>query len=229
VVHSLLAHTPFYLKGFIVNQSRLLASVLAVSFAALSVSASVPAFAQAPAPAAPAAAPAASATSMGPMAAEVGVMNATVEAVDLKNRIVTLRDNNGNLATMNVAKTINNLEKVKKGDIFVVEFAQAIAIGLTIAPKGAQPGVVGKRTITMASKNAAKPFTEITDVFVATAKIDSIDAAQRTAVLVLPSGEKQKINIDKKVLGLEKFKVGDDVVVEYADDMAIGFVTPSKK
>jgi hypothetical protein len=55
-IHSLLAHTPFHLKGFIVNQSRFLANVLAVSFAALSVSASVPALAQAPAPAAPAAA-----------------------------------------------------------------------------------------------------------------------------------------------------------------------------
>jgi len=53
-IHSLLAHTLFHLKGFIVNQSRFLANVLAVSFAALSVSASVPTLAQAPAPAAPA-------------------------------------------------------------------------------------------------------------------------------------------------------------------------------
>jgi hypothetical protein len=37
------------------------------------------------------------------------------------------------------------------------------------------------------------------------------------------------VKVDQKVLGLEKFKVNDDVVVEYIDDMAIGFVTPPKK
>ena len=34
--------------------------------------------------------------------------------------------------------------------------------------------------------------------------------------------------MDKSVLGLEKFKVGDEVVVEYAEELAIGFVAPKK-
>jgi hypothetical protein len=37
------------------------------------------------------------------------------------------------------------------------------------------------------------------------------------------------VKVDQKVLGLEKFKVNDDVVVEFIDDMAIGFVAPPKK
>ena len=180
-------------------------------------------FAQAPAK------PAASSVSMAPVAAEVVVITSTVDSVDVKKRIVTLKDDKGNTATMTVGKQINDLEKVKKGDLFVVEYAQALAVGLAIAPKDVKPGVSGTRTVTIAGKGAKKPFEEITDVIVATAKITSIDAAKRTAVLTLPSGEKQTVKVDQKVLGLEKFKVNDDVVVEYIDDMAIGFVTPPKK
>ncbi len=180
-------------------------------------------FAQAPAK------PAASSVSMVPVAAEVVVMTSTVDSVDVKKRIVTLKDDKGNTATMTVGKQINDLEKVKKGDLFVVEYAQALAVGLAIAPKDAKPGVAGTRTITIAGKGSKKPFEEITDVIVATAKITSIDVAKRTAVLTLPSGEKQTVKVDQKVLGLDKFKVNDDVVVEYIDDMAIGFVTPPKK
>ena len=44
----------------------------------------------------------------------------------------------------------------------------------------------------------------------------------------LPSGEKQRVKVDQSVLGLEKFKAGDDVIVEFVDDTAIGFVTPKK-
>ena len=180
-------------------------------------------FAQAPAK------PAASSVSMAPVAAEVVVMTSTVDSVDVKKRIVTLKDDKGNTATMTVGKQINDLEKVKKGDLFVVEYAQALAVGLAIAPKDAKPGVSGTRTVTIAGKGAKKPFEEITDVIIATAKITSIDATKRVAVLTLPNGEKQTVKVDPKVLGLEKFKVNDDVVVEYIDDMAIGFVTPPKK
>ena len=62
-------------------------------------------------------------TKMMPLAADVVVLTATVDSVDLKNRIVTLKDANGNLAQMNVAKSVNDLDKVKKGDIFMVEHA----------------------------------------------------------------------------------------------------------
>ena len=74
---------------------------------------------------------------MVPLAAEAAVLTATVDSVDVKKRIVVLKDSNGNLAQMNVSKEISDLEKVKKGDVFVIEHAQAIAVGLTAATKDA--------------------------------------------------------------------------------------------
>ena len=163
-----------------------------------------------------------------PLAAEVIVLTATVQSVDLKSRVVTLKDANGNLAQMNVAKDVKDLEKVKKGDVFVVEHAEAMAVGLAIAPKGMPANVSGTRTVTVAGKGAAKPFEMITDTINVAVKISAIDAKTRKVIFTLPSGEKQIVKVAPAVLGLEKFKVGDDVVIEFADETIIGFVTPKK-
>lgn len=206
--------TNLYL-GVILKKS-LLATVVASLVASLGLVVAGAAFAQAPA-------------KMLPLAAEAMIMTATVDSVDAQKRIVVLKDANGNLAQMNVSKKINDLDKVKKGDIFVVEHAQAIAVGLVAAPKDAKPGISGVRSVVIAGKGSAKPFEETTDTIFATVKITAIDAKTRVVTFTLPSGEKQKVKVDQSVLGLEKFKAGDDVMVEFVDDTAIGFVTPPKK
>ena len=197
-------------------KKSLLATVVASLVASFGLVFASAAFAQAPA-------------KMLPLAAEVVVLTATVDSVDAQKRIVVLKDANGNLLQMNVSKQINDLEKVKKGDVFVVEHAQAIAVGLVAAPKDAKPGVSGVRSVAIAGKGSAKPFEEITNTIFATVKITSIDVKTRVVTFTLPSGEKQRVKVDQAVLGLEKFKVGDDVMVEFVDDTAIGFVTPPKK
>jgi len=199
---------PIYL-GVILKKSvyALLASL------GLAVSASV--FAQLPA-------------KMMPLAADVVILTATVDSVNLKNRIVTLKDANGNLAQMNVAKSVNDLDKVKKGDIFMVEHAQAIAVGLTAAGQGQKPGASGVHSVVVSGKGSAKPFEETQDTVYATVKISTIDYNNRVVTFTLPSGEKQKVKVAPSVLGLEKFKAGDDVIVEFVDDTAIGFVKPKK-
>lgn len=190
-------------------------TLIASLFASAGLAFTVSVFAQVPA-------------KMVPLAAEAVVLNATVDSVDVKKRIVVLKDANGNLATMNVSKQINDLEKVKKGDVFVIEHAEAIAVGLTAAVKDAKPGVSGVRSITVAGKGSAKPFEETTDTVYATVKIASINQKTRKVAFIMPNGEKQQVKVDPSVLGLEKFKAGDDVMIEFIDDTAIGFITPKK-
>ncbi len=196
--------------------------------AALLVTAGITAQAQT---AAPAAKPAAAAKSgqVVPVAAEVTVLTATVDSVDAKSRTVVLKNDQGQLAPMKVGKDVPNFGKIKKGDIFVVEYAQAVAVGLVAAPKGTQPGVSATRTVKVQDQANKKPFAEEVDTIYATAKIKSIDAKARTAELTTPDGKTLKVKVDKAVLGLENFKVGDEVLVEYVQDMAVGFVAPAKK
>ena len=163
-----------------------------------------------------------------PVAAEVTVLTATVDSVDAKTRTVMLKDAQGNLAPMKVGKDVTNFNNIKKGDIFVVEYAQAVAVGLTLATKADKPGVAATRTVKVQDGANKKPFAEEIDTIIETAKIKSINAKQRTAVLTMPNGKNLKVKVDKAVLGLEKFKVGDEVVIEYVQDVAIGFVAPTK-
>lgn len=176
--------------------------------------------------AAPAAAPAAE---VAPVAAEVTIMTATVDSVNVKTRTVMLKNDQGQLAPMKVGKSVANFNKIKKGDTFVVEYAQAVAVGLVAAPKGTQPSVTGTRTVKVQDQANKKPFAEEIDTIKATAVIKSIDAKARTAEITMPDGKVNKVKVDKAVLGLENFKVGDDVVVEYVQDMAVGFVATPKK
>lgn len=177
------------------------------------------------------AAPAAqsSATKVVPVAAEVTVLTATVDSVDANTRTVVLKNDQGQTTSMKVGKDVTNFANIKKGDIFVIEYAQAVAVGLTLASKADKPGVAANRTVKVQDAANKKPFAEEIDTIVETAKIKSINAKQRTAVLNMPNGKSVKVKVDKAVLGLEKFKVGDEVVVEYVQDMAIGFVAPTAK
>ena len=166
---------------------------------------------------------------MAPVAAEVTVLTATVDSVDAKTRTVTLKNDQGQLAPMKVGKDVTNFKNIKKGDIFVIEYAQAVAVGLTLATKADKPGVAVTRTMKVQDAANKKPFAEEIDTIIETAKIKSINAKQRTADLTMPNGKTMKVKVDKAVLGLEKFKVGDEVVIEYVQDIAIGFVAPTKK
>ena len=165
---------------------------------------------------------------MLPLVAEVEVMTAFVVDIDLQNRTIELKDTSGNLYQMKVSKQVNDLDKVKKGDVFVVESAQSIAVGLVAAPKGQKPGVSSARSVTVSAKGSAKPFEEITDTVFATLKINTIDSKKRTVTFIWPSGERQKVKVDKSVLGLENFKAGDDVMIEFVDDTIIAFTAPAK-
>ena len=178
----------------------------------------------APAPA-PAAKPAAA--KIDPVAAQVTVFTATVQSVDVQNRVVVLKDAKGNTAPMKVAKSVANLQNVQKGDVFVIEYAQAIAVSLVKAPKGATPSVSEAHTVSVGGqKPNSEPFAEETDTVYATAKIVSIDAKKQSAVLATPDGKKISVKVDKRVTGLKKFKVGNEVLVEYVQDLAVGFVRP---
>ena len=176
--------------------------------------------------AAPAAAPAAQ---VAPVAAEVTIMTATVDSVNAKTRTVVLKNDQGQTSPMTVGKSVANFNKIKKGDTFVVEYAQAVVVGLVAAPKGTEPSVTGTRTVKVQDQANKKPFAEEIDTVKATAVIKSIDAKARTAEIAMPDGKTNKVKVDKAVLGLEDFKVGDDVVVEYVQDMAVGFVATPKK
>ncbi len=172
---------------------------------------------------------AAQAPGLAPVVADISVITATVEAVDMANRVVTLKDGSGNTAVLSVPKGVTTFDTIKKGDTFVVEYAEAMAVGLSLAPKGSQPGTSVMRKVTVSANAVQRPFADEVDTSFTSAKITYINAAARLAILQPANGKAIRVKVDKQVLGLEKFKVGDEVIVEIVTDLVIGFAPPVGK
>src|SRR5215470_9016208 len=106
---------------------------------------------------------AASSAHAQPKAAAVGAeieALITVESINKQTRVVTFRGPRGNLVDMQVPPESQNLDQVKKGSVFKIKYAEALAVSITrggapsqgeetsmnLAKKGANPGGSAVRT-----------------------------------------------------------------------------------
>jgi hypothetical protein len=64
----------------------------------------------------------------GVIVADTQVLTAKIEAIDTKNRTVTLKGPEGQSKTLKVGKNVKNFKALKKGDEVVVRFTEALAI-----------------------------------------------------------------------------------------------------
>ena len=64
----------------------------------------------------------------GAMAGELITLTATVEAIDLEKRLVTLKGPEGNTVTLKGDEQARNLSQVKVGDQVQAEYLQSVAL-----------------------------------------------------------------------------------------------------
>lgn len=140
----------------------------------------------------------------------------TVEKVDLKKRLVTLRGPEGNLRTIHVGKEVVNLPQVHVGDQVIVDYVESLAVRM------AKPGEVRDEVQGMIerAKPGQKPgYAEEAETTV-TAAILNIDKKQQTVTLKAPDGEVVVAKVQDPA-NLDKVKVGDMIVITYTEAMAI--------
>ena len=77
---------------------------------------------------------------------------ATVEAIDLKTRVVTLKDKDGNVVDLQVSERAKNLPQVKVGDQVTAKFYESIAVEL--ADPGTPMGTATSETAAKAKLGA---------------------------------------------------------------------------
>lgn len=146
---------------------------------------------------------------------------ATVTAVNPKTREITLRDNTGEMMTIVAGEEVRNFPQIKVGDILRVRMLQSLLMevrphnalvtrteieeGVTLAPKGGQPGMATGRRIT----------TVVT--------IQALDMKKDFVKFTLPNGEVRtttaKTSAGKELL--HTLKVGDQVDVVFTDAVGI--------
>ena len=147
-------------------------------------------------------------------------MQATVTAIDLKTRMVTLKGPEGNETTIHADERARNLPQVKVGDVVKVAYLQQVAWQVRKPGQGAPSGDVGAEAAAVRAKPGEKPAGAVGQRVTFAATIEAIDLAKGTVTLKGPHGNSQTIKA-RNPANLKKVKVGDIVDIAYTEALAI--------
>ena len=163
-------------------------------------------------------------TPQGDAAASVTVskVTATVEAIDLATRMVTIVGPEGNAFVLQAGEKVRNLDQVKVGDKVTVEYYEGLVAELN-AP-GASPKEV---TLTDAMIKAApgeRPAGAVGEATTATVVIEYVDAVRHVVRFKGPLGKSRIVKVVKPEFRtmLKSLKPGDQVTLTYFEAVAVG-------
>ena len=160
--------------------------------------------------------------SSGPDSASRAVTaTATVEDVDQKNRVVTLRTADGEVKRIEV----RNLPQVRKGDVVTATYYESIAIALRDAT-GEKPSVAVTNDMERAPLGA-KPSGAVMQTTTLKAKVTAVDKKKQTVTLEGPKGGTVTIKVEDPKR-LDNVVVGHLVEAVYRESVVISVDKPTK-
>jgi hypothetical protein len=157
-------------------------------------------------------------------------VTATVEAMDLANRLVTLKGPEGHLVTIKAGEEVKNLAQVKVGDKVNIKYYEGTALNIH-KPGEAQPelGTTVTGGVTRTAPPGAKPAATAENVVTRTVKIMWVDPYKKTISFRAPDKGYRTISVKDTHLEhyLKELKEGDVVEVVSTESLAIA-VEPAK-
>ncbi len=161
----------------------------------------------------------------GTIGERMQTVTATVEKIDLKKRLVTLKGPDGKSVTVEVDERVKNLPQVKKGDQVTVSYYESAAYEVK-KPGEAQPGVVVAGALGTA-KPGEMPAGVGAHTVTVTSTIEAIDKSVPSVTLKGPDGDLVTVRV-RYPEKLAHVKVGDLVEITYTQALAIAVEPPSK-
>ena len=152
----------------------------------------------------------------------VVTLTGTVEAVDMANKVVTIKGSKGKVVDLKVGDQAKNLDQVKVGDKVVAKYYESIAYRLM--KPGEAEGAKAEQTVAGAKPGEA-PAGAIANQVTVTATVEEISPKKTYVTLKGPDGK----SVDVKVMdpkNIEGLKAGDKVVITYTQALAIALDKP---
>jgi hypothetical protein len=151
-------------------------------------------------------------------------VTAIVQAVDQKNRIVTLTGPAGNTFAVYVDESVKNLPQVKVGDELVVAYYEAVALDFQKGDGIRMATVLDESARAKAGqKPGAAALTKVTLV----TNIWAVNQAKGAVLVRGPYGHFTEVKLKDPAM-LTGVKVGDQMKVTFTQAVAIGFEKPAK-
>lgn len=151
-------------------------------------------------------------------------VTAKVAKINHKTREVTLQAADGQKTTFVADAAVQNLDQVKKGDTVTATYTEALVYEVM---KGGKPGAE-QTAAAVAAPAGSKPAGAMGQSTTVTVSIVAIDAKAPSITVKGPAGNKQTFKVasaDK----LQGVKVGDTVVINYTEAIAIRVEKTPKK
>jgi Cu/Ag efflux protein CusF len=141
----------------------------------------------------------------------------TIEAIDYKSRLVTLKDSTGTSETVYVGPEVKRFDALKVGDKVTFRYYESVVYQIRKpGDKSAQPsGTAG-----IVRSEGAKPGGTVSQQLSATVTVDAIDMAVPSVTVRADDGRKMSFRVENKK-NLEGVKVGDRVEITYTQALAI--------
>jgi hypothetical protein len=153
-------------------------------------------------------------------------LTATVQAINLEKRMVTLKGSKGKAFDVKVAEEVKNLPQVKVGDKVTVKYFEAMAVRVL---KPGEKGVIFEKIGGVATaKPGAKPGAVAGSETTTTAKVVAIDKKKPSVTLQGPEGNNVTVKVENPK-NLKKIKVGDQLEITYNEAMAVSVNAAKKK
>lgn len=150
-------------------------------------------------------------------------VTATVEAIDMQKRMVTIRGPKGNSTIVHAGDEVVNLPQVRVGDEVVLVYVESVAVRM------AEPGEVrdeSSKEVSRATPGGKPGVVKVNETIVS-ATIEAIDKVKTTATLRMLDDSLRVVKL-KNPTDLEKVKVGDTIVITSTEAMALSVQKASK-
>ena len=157
------------------------------------------------------------------MATTTDTYSATVKAVDVPHRIVTLQGQDGKVDTVKVDPAVERLPEIVPGDVVQVRVSEGLLLEYQAAGTEAvaPQGVVAGGT----AGSEAPPGAAVVGALQGTVTVIDIDERHRIVTFQDANGNPYKVKAGPKIQ-LEKLKVGDRLLATYAQSVAINIQKP---
>jgi len=153
-------------------------------------------------------------------------VTATVYAIDVSTRVLTLQHDMGGIETLKVGDAVQNLAQFSPGDTVVVDFDQGLVLEFQpagsefVAPEATPAPVPADKARDSVASGAQQMRTTIT--------VAAINAKKRVVTLQAPTGRVYKVKAGPGVK-LDQLRVGDKLLATYTESVAVRLQKPASK
>jgi len=152
---------------------------------------------------------------------KISAVTATVEAIDLATRMVTIVGPDGKSFVVHADEQVRNLSQVQVGDKVTVEYYEGLVA--ETGPTGTTPDEVKAAVAVARAPLGERPAGAVGNAITATVVIEYVDPIRNVVHFTGPLGKTRIVKVMKPEFRtmLKNLKPGDEVTLTYFEAMAV--------